>query len=238
MSSQDGEPCSRLWRSEDMSLVSITFQREGLKKDLLELGRMGCLELCDMNANKNSFAREFSKDVRSSETVQRTLRSFKLLLTKWHTVLPKVTSSPDAYKEGTLEETEEEVKNVARELDKLSENLESLESQWLRSYSVWQTMESDALRGASRSTGVEGGLGVIAGTICSSKVLQFRRLAHRATRGYATLSLSEWQYPGGEFYPVASAFKKDDLSRHVFVSVFGAGNAGIRLRKLAESMDV
>eukprot|EP01060_Flectonema_neradi_P001324 TRINITY_DN10780_c0_g1_i1.p1 TRINITY_DN10780_c0_g1~~TRINITY_DN10780_c0_g1_i1.p1 ORF type:complete len:839 (+),score=149.06 TRINITY_DN10780_c0_g1_i1:348-2519(+) len=133
---------------------------------------------------------------------------------------------------------EEDVDVATLELGKLTENIDTLEARWLYSYSVWQTMESDALKGASRSTGVEGeGLGVIAGTICSSKILQFRRLAHRATRGYATLVMNEWESPKNEFLPVASSFKSEDMTRHVFVGVFGAGNAGVRLKKLAESMD-
>eukprot|EP01063_Lacrimia_lanifica_P010827 TRINITY_DN1758_c0_g1_i1.p1 TRINITY_DN1758_c0_g1~~TRINITY_DN1758_c0_g1_i1.p1 ORF type:complete len:854 (+),score=386.93 TRINITY_DN1758_c0_g1_i1:52-2613(+) len=238
------EACSGLWRSEDMKLISIAFERGRIKQDLLALGGLGCAQLCDLNAETQAFSKEYTVDIRRCEELQRKVRFFQDEMKRWaprggwRTASVPATSS----QEGALDDAERETGTVYPEYDKQNANYQKLRSNWIEAYEFWQVLESHVVRELAVDTQRDdGGLCILAGTIPSAKVATFQRLAYRVTRGYAEVHTTPLPDPShlanGDAVYAGELFGKEDLDRHIFVGVFHSSAVGQRLKKLAQSME-
>eukprot|EP01061_Rhynchopus_euleeides_P047181 TRINITY_DN933_c0_g1_i1.p2 TRINITY_DN933_c0_g1~~TRINITY_DN933_c0_g1_i1.p2 ORF type:complete len:862 (+),score=407.37 TRINITY_DN933_c0_g1_i1:58-2586(+) len=238
------EACSGLWRSEDMQLVSIAFERGRVKKDMLALGELGCVQMCDLNQDTQAFHKEFTSEVRRCEDLNRKLRYFKDEMTKWEPAVgwgtPRTTGSSVSLNENALEEMEADVGKVFPELQKQATNYDMLRQKWLKCYESWQVHTSVDLVDLCRNATDEGALGVLAGTVPMSKRHMMERQVYCVTKGNTTSHFNEMRHPSS-FDPsmadAASLFPSDDFDRFTFLFVFTSQSIGVRLRRLAVAMD-
>ncbi|KAJ9463342.1 Vacuolar proton translocating ATPase 100 kDa subunit [Diplonema papillatum] len=236
------EAASGMFRSQDMKLVSIAFERDRVKKDLLALGSLGVVQFCDMNKDCLSFGKENTRDVRRCEGAFRKLRLFEEELRRWEPASgwPIGQATGLAHKDTALEDMERSLDVLCPELDNEVRRNNELTQNWLAYYEGFHVMASDNINVLTESA-TGGGLHLLAGTIPSSKVGIFERLAFRTSHGYCKTSLSPLPPPErSENLHIAEAgslLPEAEVQRHLFVCVFHAQNVGSRLRKLAHSME-
>lgn len=65
-----------LFRSEDMTLLRLYFERGAAHATIDELGKLGVVQFNDLNAQQSAFQRSFSANVRLCDDMQRRLRYF------------------------------------------------------------------------------------------------------------------------------------------------------------------
>ena len=237
------EPCSGLFRSEDMQLISIAFERGRVKKDMLALGELGCMQFCDLNNERQAFAKEFTSDIRRCEDLQRKLRYFQGELHRW---APgggwRVPAASPKQEVPAIEDMEEAIGNVYPELQKQTQHYDQMKEKWMKCYESCQVHWAPGVVNFCGSESREDGvLGVLAGTIPSSKVRTMERLVYRSTKGNVTSHFSELVHPAASDYKLsdaASLYAASDFDRHVFFFVFTSQSIRTRLKRLALSMEV
>lgn len=84
-----------LFRSEDMSLLRLYFERGAAHATVDELGKLGLVQFIDLNSEQSAFQRSFSANVRLCEDMQRRIRYLFDQIAREEAVLtPDLHSSP------------------------------------------------------------------------------------------------------------------------------------------------
>mmetsp|Transcript_12583 Transcript_12583/g.41478 ORF Transcript_12583/g.41478 Transcript_12583/m.41478 type:complete len:844 (-) Transcript_12583:81-2612(-) len=114
-----------LFRSEPMELLQLIVPAEAAHDTMFELGQVGCLELKDLNAEKNLFQRKYAGQVMRCAELLRKLRLFEEHLRKGG-VMTDPRASFGAGPPPTLDELEATLERHERELLALDENTAKL----------------------------------------------------------------------------------------------------------------
>eukprot|EP00756_Hemistasia_phaeocysticola_P062566 Hpha_TRINITY_DN6011_c0_g1::TRINITY_DN6011_c0_g1_i1::g.63562::m.63562/K02154/ATPeV0A, ATP6N; V-type H+-transporting ATPase subunit a len=183
------EPASGLWRSQDMSLVRIHFERDNCRRDLLRLGRLGCLQFRD----EGNETRAHLADLRRVENLERQLRYFAEQQSRWKPGTlraPSASASGPAWHENpmALEQIEEAISASEAALRGHIAAFESLRQDWLEWYVRWQVLRNSlVLQLAREQVGGSEEKHVVGGALPLDRASTFVKLHRRRSRGYAKL---------------------------------------------------
>ena len=72
-----------LFRSEEMCLVQLIMQTEAAHTTVSSLGELGLVQFIDLNEDVSAFLRNFVKEVRRCDEMERKLRFFSLQLQRF-----------------------------------------------------------------------------------------------------------------------------------------------------------
>eukprot|EP00906_Rhabdomonas_costata_P012111 RCo017309 len=239
--------CSGLWRSEDMTLVQLHFQREAAHDVVLRLGRLGCVQFLDMNPSVSAFQRHFTHDLRRCEEMERRLRFLEEQLRKEtarHAYLHTVVESDTAVDtldtlEPRLEALESELLDLSAkwtqllsQRNSLREHLEILSqpSAFFRGEGVEAEAPAWVSGGPAEDLGRTGRLQYLAGILRTDRVALFERLLYRSTRGNMLLRTS----PCRDLYEDPET--GDLVEKTVFVVFLSAQRARDKVIRLCESV--
>eukprot|EP01064_Diplonema_japonicum_P027999 TRINITY_DN420_c1_g1_i1.p1 TRINITY_DN420_c1_g1~~TRINITY_DN420_c1_g1_i1.p1 ORF type:complete len:918 (+),score=287.80 TRINITY_DN420_c1_g1_i1:96-2849(+) len=233
----DEEPLgaiSGLWRSEDMELRTMSIERSSLERVVRRFGELGCVQFRDMNVtheasddlDKQTNLRCFITQIRTSESIERSLRYFdeQLTLNEIDANEPQLqqlhnNDAPLGVEEfrGTVHtDLPNALETLARKLntDEASlkdqcEKLEKYRSEYStateRTFSVkWaekhcnnqKTLDIAAEELHEEEQSGGGSLGQLIGTIAAEKMDVFNRLIYRVTKGNAVVTYSDIEDDG------------------------------------------
>jgi len=244
-------PCSGLWRSEPMSLVSITMPREAIKPSLLSLSRDTNIQFIDLNKNLQAFQRPFSDKIRRCDEAERKLRYLRLLLERY----PFRVRSDDAHEplqiktretlgngndielrepvEVTLEKLEDKLDEVMTHLQTNLQNYDRIqdETNVKREYLAILRNDGVLFPGESKDTIPNH----ILGAIDSDKWERYIRFVKRACKSnvlYRSKAIGD-----GDCSPIVDKHGKV-IAKHIFV-LFSSSELGhAKALKLCDSMGV
>ncbi|XP_051538976.1 V-type proton ATPase 116 kDa subunit a 1 isoform X2 [Myxocyprinus asiaticus] len=124
---------SCLFRSEEMCLVQLFFQKESAHNCINELGHLGLVQFKDLNPGVMDFQRRFVKEVKKCEEMERILRYLEKEMVKSNIVIAAtkekemVPCPRDVLElESTFEKLEQELREINRNHDALRQNLTEL----------------------------------------------------------------------------------------------------------------
>ena len=227
-----------------MQLVSIAFERGRVKKDMLALGDLGCVQMCDLNQDTQAFSKEFTSEIRRCENLHRQLRYFKEEMQRWEPSAGWHCPSGESAmskNESAMEEMEMEVAKIYPTLQKQASSYEMLRDKWVKCMESWQVHTSVDLIDLCRSASDGGALGVLAGTVPSSKISMMERQVYSVTKGNTTSHFAELRNPQQldlDLADAAKQFPSETFERHFFLFVFSSQSIGARLKRLAVAMEV
>eukprot|EP01065_Artemidia_motanka_P012177 TRINITY_DN16664_c0_g2_i1.p1 TRINITY_DN16664_c0_g2~~TRINITY_DN16664_c0_g2_i1.p1 ORF type:complete len:914 (+),score=294.16 TRINITY_DN16664_c0_g2_i1:80-2821(+) len=190
------EAVSGLWRSQTMSLVSIHFERDNCRRDLLRLGKLGCLQFRD-EGSKTS--RVHLEDVRRAENLERQLRYFNEQKAQWKPTGGWRAAAPAAPAGGSpqwhdnplaLEQIDEVASSAEAALRGHVAAFEQLRKEWLEWYVRWSVLRNPLVQQLSlepRSAGAGDEQQIVGGALPYDRAQAFVRLHQRRSRGYAKL---------------------------------------------------
>jgi len=174
-----------------MSLVRIHFERDNCRRDLLRLGRLGCIQFRD----EGNETRSHLVDLRRIENLERQLRYFS---EQQHVWKPGASRAASGAASGTgpawhehpmaLEQIEESVSASEAAIRGHVAAFQSLRQDWLDWYVRWQVLRNSLVQQLAREQ-VGGGeeKHVVGGALPIDRAPTFVKLHHRRSRGYAKL---------------------------------------------------
>ncbi|EAN92926.1 putative V-type proton ATPase subunit a [Trypanosoma cruzi] len=207
------EAASGLWRSEDMTMLQLTMQRETAHDSVLKLGQLAAFQFIDLNGDVNAFQRDFVQEVRRCDDMERKMRYL-------HEEIEKagVTSVPGQVGEReTMFSLEQKVDEREAEVRELNEQYQSLIEERNRSREHLEVLNRDFSASSTHSQG----LNLITGVIPKERVPILERLVYRATRGNSVMQTDDIATP---FYNVAT-------NQPIYKCVFGIYFPVPRLRE-------
>jgi len=77
-----------LFRSEEMCLLQFIIQTEAAHSTVSHLGELGLVQFLDLNEEVSAFQRNFVKEVRRCDEMERKLRFLRLQLTRFKMDVP------------------------------------------------------------------------------------------------------------------------------------------------------
>ncbi|PXF44378.1 V-type proton ATPase subunit a2 [Gracilariopsis chorda] len=120
-----------LFRSEDMTLLRLYFERGAAHATVDELGKLGIVQFNDLNPEQSAFQRSFSANVRLCDDMQRRIRFLHAQIDHDPNLdVPEMLIPKDVY----------ESRAFALRLDNLDEVLSSHEANLLQMNSHWDTL--------------------------------------------------------------------------------------------------
>eukprot|EP00756_Hemistasia_phaeocysticola_P012753 Hpha_TRINITY_DN15226_c0_g9::TRINITY_DN15226_c0_g9_i1::g.65510::m.65510/K02154/ATPeV0A, ATP6N; V-type H+-transporting ATPase subunit a len=88
------EAVSGMWRSQDMTLVLMKFERDTVKRDLLRIGQLGCCQF--RHENDEAPHKDHVQGVRDAELLEKHCRHFREMLHRWRHLRRSGTWPPRA----------------------------------------------------------------------------------------------------------------------------------------------
>jgi V-type H+-transporting ATPase subunit a len=249
-----------LWRSEDMTLVQVTMQREAAHDTVAAFGELGLIEFKDLSADLNAYQRQYANEIKRCEELERVLRYFDRQLKSSdieRATLSMVQESPENVLTGDLFVLETDFEEKEKELLQLNSNLEQMMAEKNKSEelmhvikqgeSIFKTGDDDLPSSSDSSNGDTnaplldddnalaastrtGGLGYLTGVIPQNKIPTFILLVYRATRGNMIPRFTEIEE---KLYDAKSG---QMIEKSVFTVFFGAQKARDKIRKICESL--
>jgi len=209
------EAVSGMWRSTDMSLFSVQFTRDTVKRDLLTLGRLGCCHF--RHENDEEPHRDHMQGLRDAEEVEKCCKVFRDMLEdwkryqpdgRWPLSQPSAPAVPDSYcwykdtldldRLGTVS-TDQQTLGMTTTIVQHRECLRQdrkkfgeFRDKFQASYFRHELLETDIMKGFATSLGTEQNLGggknlLVGAALPLSKASKFFQLFRRHSRGMATL---------------------------------------------------
>eukprot|EP01062_Namystynia_karyoxenos_P039197 TRINITY_DN2850_c0_g2_i1.p1 TRINITY_DN2850_c0_g2~~TRINITY_DN2850_c0_g2_i1.p1 ORF type:complete len:928 (+),score=296.10 TRINITY_DN2850_c0_g2_i1:78-2861(+) len=195
------EPVSGMWRSRDMSLVRIHFERDNCRRDLLRIGKLGCVQFRD---ESDPGFRGNTEELRRADNLERQLRFFREQRDRWRP--PAGWGGGDSRRAGApaaagaapwhenplaLEQIEEQSSAAEAALRGHIAAFESLRHEWLEWHVRWHVLRNSLVRQLSHQ-GASGRPGdaeqhITGGALPSDRAHMFVRLHHRRSRGFSKL---------------------------------------------------
>jgi V-type H+-transporting ATPase subunit a len=249
-----------LWRSEDMTLIQMTMQREAAHDTVDKLGELGLVEFKDLSSHLNAFQRQYANQVKRCEDLERIVRFFEEQLHK-----SEIKNNPamneydnvvnNDISEESLDDLESRFNDYEQELRQLQNSLDQMLTEKNKSEELLyvirhaehyrdetssdSTSSADASStlldpdrdlNASSSIRQSGSLASLNGVIPSDKIPVFSMLVFRATRGN---SIPRFVDIGEDLF---DARTKKFVPKSVFTIYFGANRARDKIRKICESL--
>ncbi|KAL0478360.1 vacuolar ATPase 116 kDa subunit [Acrasis kona] len=247
-------------RSEDMSLVQLTMQREAAHDTVASFGNLGLIQFKDLSADLNAFQRQYANDIKRCDELERILRYFEKQLKDSEikrAVVPLFEGEEPATNTGDLFALETEFEEKEKELLQLNSNLEQMTLEKNKSEELTYVIKQgeaifsngqdeelpgnvDSGNGSSdylvddnsslANSARSGGLGYVTGVIPQSKIPTFVLLIYRVTRGNMIPRFSE--IPEKLFDQKSGTL----IEKSVFTVFFGAQRAREMIKKICESL--
>ncbi|RHW72560.1 vacuolar proton translocating ATPase subunit A [Trypanosoma brucei equiperdum] len=205
------EAASGLWRSEDMTLLRLTMQRETAHDSVLKLGQLAAFQFIDLNSDVSAFQRDFVQEVRRCDGMERKLRYL-------HDEIEKAgltCVSTEAIGRESLFALEHKIDEYEGELRELNGQYQSLLEESNRTQEHLEVLSREFGSGIRQSPG----LNLLTGVIPKDRIATLERLVYRITRGNSVLHTDE----------ITTPFSEGEKERMVQKCVFGVYFATPRL---------
>lgn len=171
-----------LFRSEDMVLVRLYFDRAAAHDTIDELGELGLCQFKDLNENQSSFQRTFSENVRRCDEMLRVIRYLieQIAETKDLFLAPSAFDGPGTGPTFRLDDLDAHLSSLEHSLLEMNGNAEAISTQYNETIELKCVLERAAefFRSAPRMQGARpanmassrqlkpgAGSGLIAGVI-------------------------------------------------------------------------
>lgn len=121
-----------LFRSENMILVRLYFDRAAAHDSIDELGELGLCQFKDLNPNQSSFQRTFSDNVRRCDDMLRVIRYVvdQISHTKYLTLAPSAFSGPGTGPSFRLDDLDAHLSSLEHSLLEMNGNAEAISTQY------------------------------------------------------------------------------------------------------------
>jgi V-type H+-transporting ATPase subunit a len=126
-----------LFRSENMSLLRLYFERSAAHDTVDELGKLGLVQFNDLNPDASTFQRAFSGNVRLCDDMQRRIRFLYDQIAADETLGPDATA---AISDADVLSPDFRAKSDAVRLDDLDVDLSKLETRFLQMNNHWDSL--------------------------------------------------------------------------------------------------
>eukprot|EP00128_Syssomonas_multiformis_P011490 Colp12_sorted_trinity150504_noHs@34484 len=241
-----------LFRSEEMCLAQLFIQSEASYETVNELGELGLVQFRDLNPNVSAFERNFVRDVRRCEEMERKLRFLQAQIEKSNITITaadenafgignadRLTVQEIDELEGKLLELETEVQGINRNEEMLQRNfleLTELKHILRKTQVFFEEAEHHNFEDETEAVTDEealihrrsGRLGFVTGVIEREKILPFERVLWRACRGNVFLR----QAPiDGELNDPATG---SPVEKNVFIIFFQGEVLENKVKKICE----
>ncbi|CCD13526.1 unnamed protein product [Trypanosoma congolense IL3000] len=184
------EAASGLWRSEDMTLLRLTMQRETAHDSVLKLGQLAAFQFIDLNSGVSAFQRDFVQEVRRCDGMERKLRYLHEEIEKaCITCLPVEPTEKES-----LFALEHKIDEYENELRELNGQCESLLEERTRTQEHLEVLSREFGSGIRHSPG----LNLLTGVIPKDRVAALERFVYRITRGNSVLQTDDITTPQSE----------------------------------------
>ncbi|KAG8347857.1 putative V type ATPase family [Trypanosoma vivax] len=214
------EAASGLWRSEDMTLLRLTMQRETVHDSVLKLGQLSAFQFLDLNSSTSAFQRDFVQEVRRCDDMERKLRYLhEEIETAGITCFPDEPSEQE-----TLFSLEHKVDQYENELREMNGQYQSLIEERNRSREHLEVLNREFGSGIRHSQG----LNLLTGVIPKDRVPTLERLVYRITRGNSVIQTDRITTP------LTDADGGQGVEKCVFGIYFAAPRLRESLQKISE----
>lgn len=121
-----------LFRSEDMILIRLYFDRAAAHDTIDELGELGLCQFKDLNENQSSFQRTYSDNVRRCDDMLRVIRYLidQIEATKSLTLAPSAFSGPEIGPSFRLDDLDAHLNSLEHSLLEMNGNAEAITTQY------------------------------------------------------------------------------------------------------------
>jgi V-type H+-transporting ATPase subunit a len=249
-----------LWRSETMSLVQITMQKEAAHDTVEKLGELKCFQFRDLCSELNAYQRKYSGEIQQCEELERIMRYFYTLMQETKIeILPRneheKSQAIDIFSlHQTFEEYERDLIQLTQSVERLNDQINQCkETLYVTKACLLMfnekditepqetTDEPDLQSTSSEVPMIEGNetiqtsnvpTGFVAGVISQNKIPSFVLLVNRASRGNAYPRFADID---GLMY---DSITREMIPKSVFAVFFGAQGIRDRVRKICQSLGV
>lgn len=135
-----------LFRSEDMILVRLYFDRAAAHDTIDELGELGLCQFKDLNPNQSAFQRAFSDNVRRCDDMLRVIRyvTDQINQTKHLTLAPSAFTGPGTGPSFRLDDLDAHLQSLEHSLLEMNANAEAISTQYNETIELRCVLERSA----------------------------------------------------------------------------------------------
>lgn len=182
-----------MFRSEEMVLTQLFVQPEAAYHVVSELGEVGCVQFRDLNEDVNLFQREYARDIRRCEEMERQIRYIDEHIQKSDVRVPNISNIPKAPLPKQITDLEVHLHKIEQDLRELTKGEITLREQLTeciqtknvlnKAQKIFQNKEEILNEFSIEERKVASQLGYISGVIPKEKLFSFERMLFRVGRG-------------------------------------------------------